>query len=158
MIVSAGAAVFIAALVPVEAQYFPASYPSTIMGKWTLFTHPMLYQMYEFRFAPLMAMMLAAIAAVAALGEKDPQMPRSKALLAGSIGFLALSYGRLLLFAMFKEDLVWFQAWEEIFKLLLVLLVSAALWSFRERLSGESSLEGHPALARDSGPEGFEAV
>ena len=60
----------------------------------------------------------------------------SKVFFAAGMGTMGFSFLRLVLFHAFRDNLVWFGAWEEVTELLFVLGVGATLWIFRGALLG----------------------
>ena len=58
----------------------------------------------------------------------------SKIFFAVGMGFLGFSMFRLILFGVYRDNLLWYVVWEELTEFLFIGLAAIALWLFRERL------------------------
>ena len=63
----------------------------------------------------------------------------SKIFFAAGIGAMGFSFFRLFLLHCYRDNLVWFAAWEEITEMLFILGVTLVLWTFRLPLFVESA-------------------
>ena len=122
------------ALMPLLARIVPVSYNTAIFGTFYNYAHEAIYQIYEVRVAPAAALLLFAAAFVLVAALKEKAVPAGKVIVAAGFGFLGLSLFRLVLFALYRDDLVWFVCWEEITELMYICGVAAVLWIFRRRL------------------------
>jgi rhodanese-related sulfurtransferase len=127
----------ILAAAPLCVELVPASYNTTIFGRFYNYSHPVVDQVFEVRYLPALAMVLLLVSvAVLQFGKRDAVL-WSKVFFAAGTGALGFSFLRLVLFHAFRDNLVWFGAWEEFTELLYVLGVGAVLWVFREALLPE---------------------
>ena len=94
----------------------------------------MLFQIYEIRYCPLAAVLLLAIAlAVLAFKRRDPVL-WSKVFFAAGVGAVGLSFLRLAILQLYRDNLAWFTFWEEVTELIFVAGAGLVLWFFREGL------------------------
>jgi hypothetical protein len=63
--------------------------------------------------------------------KKDDAMALAKIPFAAGTGALLYSLLMLTLYAMYRDNMVWFVFWEEGTELLLIAAISAVLWVFR---------------------------
>lgn len=139
-----GAAGAIVAMMPLAAQFHTISYSTNIWGTPYTYKHPLVYQLAEIRYFPLLASALFLTAAIT-LGLKDehPLHP-SKLLFAAAMGVMGFSLFRFVVFQGFRTRLVWMDFWEEISEFIYIALVVAILWYFRRSLFTPRS-EPNPA-------------
>ena len=127
-------AMMIVALMPLSAALIPVSYNTTILGTFYNYSHPAMCQIFEKRYLPVAAVALFAISlAVLQFGRKNPVM-WSKVFFSAGSGAIGFSFFRLLVFHAYRDDLVWFGAWEEVTELLFILGVGLVFWAFRPAL------------------------
>lgn len=134
------------ALMPLLARIVPVSYNTDIFGTYYNYSHEAIYQIYEVRVAPAAALLLFAAAFILITALKERAVPAGKVIVAAGLGFLGLSLFRLVLFALYRDNLVWFVCWEEITELMYICGVALVLWIFKSRL-----LPGHAAAAGEAG-------
>jgi rhodanese-related sulfurtransferase len=116
--------------VPLLSAYRPNFYNTRIFGVLHSYRHPIIEQMYELRFLPLVAVaLLVACLLVLWLAERHPT-PMAKILFAAGAGAMGFSFFRLILVACYIDRLVWFDAWEETTELMYTLLVGGVLLIF----------------------------
>jgi len=127
------------AAVPLVADFHAVSYNTYVLGVLYNYSHPVLYQIYEFQVVPWTALVFLAGALTALLLNKSHPIKLAKVLFAGGLGFLGFSFFRLVFFGVFRDDLVWYQSWEELTELIFILGIGAVLWIFRARLFRERS-------------------
>jgi rhodanese-related sulfurtransferase len=145
-------AAIIVALAPLCAELIPVSYNTAILGAFYNYSHPVVYQVFEVRFLPAVAASLLAVSFAVLRFKKRDAVPWSKVFFSAGMGAMGFSFFRLLFFQAYRDNLVWFGAWEEITELLFVLGVGLVLWVFREALLPElaavlagKGLAGKPA-------------
>jgi rhodanese-related sulfurtransferase len=120
--------------VPLLASFRTTAYNTSIFGVLHTYTHPILEQVYEWRFLPVVAVaLLSASFFVLWLVERHPT-PLAKILFAAGAGALGFSFFRLVLVACYSDHLVWFDAWEETTELMYTLLVGGVLIVFHRGL------------------------
>lgn len=142
------------ALLPLTADFKLAAYRSDILGATVCYSHTLASQLFEIRFCPVLALgLFTASWLVLRLKREDP-VPLSKLLFAVGLGPLGFSLLRLALVAIFSDDLMWFESWEEWTELLFVVGVACVLWIFRHGLFPHSATStepnrGTPATATD---------
>ncbi len=110
------------------------SYNTHIFGTLYNYSHPIIYQLYEFQFCPIMAIILFVPALLVLLLEKEDPVTLSKVFFAGGMGFLGFSLLRLAFFVPYHDNLVWFTLWEEGTELIYIIGVGITLWIFRHKL------------------------
>jgi len=140
-------ALAVLALLPAMGQPAAVSYNTKILGGFYNYSHAVVHQLYEIRFCPIAAAVLLALAFAALVWKRKEPVAWSKALFCAGIGALGFSYLRWVLFAGFREDLVWFETWEEITELIYILGVAFVLWTFRHGLfaTARERAAGSPA-------------
>jgi hypothetical protein len=135
---------FVFSLIPFCFTPKAVSYNTTILLTYYNFNHPVIYQIFEVRYCPLLALLFfAASFFVLTFKKNDPVTP-AKVLFAAGMGGFGFCFLRLILFGLFTDDLVWFNSWEEITELILVIGVGVVLWEFRGSLLGRDT---HPSSA-----------
>jgi rhodanese-related sulfurtransferase len=130
-------AVIVVATAPFCVELVPVSYNTTIFGTFYNYSHPVVYQVFEIRYLPSLALVLLLVSAALLRFRKRDAVLWSKVFFAAGSGALGFSFLRLVLFHAFRDNLVWFGAWEELTELLFVLGVGAVLWVFQETLFPE---------------------
>jgi rhodanese-related sulfurtransferase len=130
-------AVMVISLLPLGMALRYNAYSTTILGSTYGYFHPVIHQMFEHRYLPVVAFLCGAASwGMLVLFERHP-LPISKFLFAAALGAIGFSFFRLLLLAPFADNQVWFVFWEEITELLYVLAVGVALILFRRSLLDE---------------------
>jgi rhodanese-related sulfurtransferase/preprotein translocase subunit Sss1 len=124
----------ILSLIPLSASPFPISYNTTILGTPYHYSHPVVYQLFEIRYAPWAAVVFFAAALWVMWRSKERGFPLAKIFVSVGVGFLAFSFFRLVLFAVYRDNLTWFVGWEEFTELMYVAGVGIFLWIFRQRI------------------------
>ena len=124
----------LAATLPLFVAFRTTAYETRILGRPFTYRHPVLEQIYEWRYLPIAAiLLLAACFLVLWLKERHP-VPVSKILFAASVGALGFAFFRLLLVTAFIDNQVWFEFWEESTELLFVAMVGGLLLVLRQSL------------------------
>jgi rhodanese-related sulfurtransferase len=127
-------AVALVAALPLFAPLHAQAYNTRILGALHVYRHPVIHQLYELRYLPMVAIiLLAACFLVLWLIEHHP-VPWSKALFSAAIGAIGFSMFRMVLVACFADNQVWFAAWEETTELLYVGMVAGVLVVWRSGL------------------------
>ena len=124
-------ATMILCFMPLTTDLIPVSYNTLIWGTLYNCSHAVMYQIYEIRILPLMALVLFAIAWCLLRYKKNEPVTWSKAFFAAGMGALGFSFFRMILFHTYLDNLVWFAAWEEITELIFILgtgVVLAIFW------------------------------
>jgi rhodanese-related sulfurtransferase len=135
-------AVLVISLLPLGMALRYNAYSTNILGSAYGYFHPVIHQMFEHRYLPVVALLCGAASwIVLVLFERHP-LPISKFLFAAALGAIGFSFFRLLLLAPFADNQVWFVFWEEITELLYVLAVGVALILFRRSLLDKSMVTG----------------
>lgn len=135
-------AFMILTLLPLCAEPQAVCYDTRIWGTLYNYSHPLVYQFYEIYGCPLLALPLFGISWLVLLFKKNEAVAWAKVWCAAGLGFLGFSIFRLLLYAPFREELVWFEFWEEATELLTIAAVAVVLWAFRKGLWPERSSRG----------------
>ena len=112
----------------------PVSYNTTIFGDFYNYSHAAVHQIFEIRYLPVAAVVLLAVSLALLRLETARPVALVQDLLRGRLGAVGFSFLRMILFHAYRENLVWFAAWEEITELLFIAGVGAVLWIFREAL------------------------
>ena len=112
----------------------PAAMATTVFGAPYVYSHPAAYQLFELRWCPSIAAVLFAVSWFALRLRSGQGVPLAKAAFSAGAGFLGFGVFRLVLFSAYRDDLVWFVAWEELTELLALLLLAYVLWVFRRGL------------------------
>ena len=120
------------------------SYNTNILRTFYNFTHPVIYQIFEIRYCPLIALVFFAVSFFVLTFKKHDPVSPAKVFFAAGMGGFGFCFLRLVLFGLYADNLVWFNSWEEITELILVLGVGVVLWEFRGSLLGRDT---HPSSA-----------
>jgi rhodanese-related sulfurtransferase len=126
------------ACLPLMADFRLTAYQSDILGASVCYSHTAPSQIFEIRLCPILALVLFAAAWLVLLLKRHDPLPLSKVLFSAGLGALGFSLVRLFLVAVFSDDLMWFETWEEWTELLFVLGVAVVLWIFRAGLRTHS--------------------
>jgi rhodanese-related sulfurtransferase len=102
------------------------------------------YQLYENRLLPLLALLCFAAAYLPLWRKRNnPAIPHlTQVFLAAGLGALCFSLIRLALSRAFAANLVYFDFWEELTELVFIVAIGAGLWVFREALFPRGVLAG----------------
>ena len=122
------------ALMPLFAELKMISYNTEIWDTFYNYSHPVIYQVFEVRYCPIIASAAFASAALILLMKKTGSFPLAKILFAGACGAMGFSFFRFILFHGFQDNLVWMEFWEEITEFIFIAGVSLLLWLFRHSL------------------------
>lgn len=126
--------VFILCFIPILSDLHGVYYNTVILGTHYNYAHSAIYQIFEIRIAPVIGALLFAASFMILLIRKEHQVTLPKLLFSGGVGFFGFSMFRLVLFKIYRDNLVWFVVSEEVTELLFVLWIGAILWIFRGRI------------------------
>jgi len=122
---------FILAFIPLLANFNVLSYNTSVMGMFHNYSHPVIIQLFELRYAPVYALIFLGISFFTLLLMKRNEAELFRVLFAIGTGFFAFSYLRLFFFGVYHENLVWPNFWEELTELMYVFGLGLILWTFR---------------------------
>ena len=111
---------------PLLVPLRPLAQETAILGTPYTYAHPVLYQLFETRYSPLLAALFFTAALLTFLFRRERAWSTAKLLFAAGAGFLSFAFFRLVLFSLFRDELYWFVIWEEWTEMLFI----AALWLF----------------------------
>ena len=129
-----GIAGALVALMPLSAELHEVSYNSKIWGTAYNYNHPVIYQLFEFRYFPLLAAGLFLAAALVLWFGRHNRLHLSKMIFAAGVGPLGFSLFRFIVFYGHRTNLAWMDFWEEITEFIFILGVISVLWFFRRSL------------------------
>lgn len=125
----------VVAPLPLLVEIHAESYITHIFGTLHQYAHLAVFQYYEFRFIPVLALICFTGAYLWQIFSRETIMPLvSRILLSGGAGALMFGFFRLLLGAAFVTQRHWSDFWEEATELLFIVMIALVLWYFRERL------------------------
>ncbi|MCK5057583.1 MAG: rhodanese-like domain-containing protein [Candidatus Aminicenantes bacterium] len=127
-------ACIILAFIPLTGVPHWGSYNTTVVGTPYDFSHPVIYQLFEIRFCPYIAIVLFVITLIILLVKKVDPVTYAKVFFSGGIGYLSFGTLRFFLIASYRDNLLWYELWEEATELLFVVGVGITLWLFRHKL------------------------
>jgi rhodanese-related sulfurtransferase len=122
------------------ADTYPVSYNSKILGVAYNYSHSVFYQIFETRYCPIFAIILLAASYAVLLFKKKDAVAVSKVFFAAGMGPLGFGLLRLIFFGLYRDNLVWFNFWEEITELMYVAGIGVVLWLFRRGLFREKNI------------------
>ncbi|MGE5608610.1 MAG: rhodanese-like domain-containing protein [Bacillota bacterium] len=123
------------AAIPLFASLRDLAYNTRILGILHSYRHPIIHQLYELRYLPILSMTLLAACLLVLIRERHP-VSLSKILFSAAVGAAGFSLFRLFLVASFIDNQVWFAAWEETTELLYIATAAAILLIFPRTLLG----------------------
>ncbi|HSQ85634.1 MAG TPA: hypothetical protein VLM43_13020 [Desulfobacterales bacterium] len=129
-----GIAGALVALMPLSAELHVVSYNTKIWGTFYNYKHPIIYQLFEFRYFPLLASGLFLVAALILWFGRHNRLHLSKMVFAAAVGPFGFSLFRLVVFYAYRTNLVWMDFWEEMTEFIFILGVISVLWFFRRSL------------------------
>lgn len=121
----------IVALLPCTAELQGSAYTTLVLGMLHGYGHPVLHQLFELRYLPVVACALFLSCEVTLLWGKRAAAELAPLLFSAGMGALGFSYLRMMLVAPFAHDQLWFAFWEETTELIYIGAVVAVLWLFR---------------------------
>lgn len=125
----------IISFIPLTAPLVPYAYTTSIYGFPYSYTRFALYEWYENRALPMLALTFFVLALPPLLRKGGLPIPFwSKVFFSAGLGALCFAIFRLALAAIFREKLVWFEFWEETTELIYVVGAGLFLWQFKHWL------------------------
>ena len=134
VLIFVGIAGALVALMPLSTELHVVSYNTRIWGAPYNYNHPIIYQLFEFRYFPLLASGLFLAAALILRFGRHNRLHLSKILFAAAIGPFGFSLFRLIVFYGHRTNLVWMDFWEEITEFIFISGVISVLWFFRRSI------------------------
>jgi len=123
----------LAAAIPFTSSFIRSGYTTAVFTAPHTYTHRLPHQYYELRYLPLAAITLLGLCFLSLLPRRQ-DFAVAKVLLAAAGGAVGFSFFRFVLVAGFADNLVWFDAWEELTELLFVAGAGALLLLFSRGL------------------------
>jgi rhodanese-related sulfurtransferase len=117
------------ALIPLAAELQDGAYTTLVLGRLHGYGHPVIHQLFELRYLPLVAILLYLACEASLLLSNGSEI--EGLLFSAASGALGFSYLRMVFVAPFANRLVWFAVWEELTELFYVGAICAVLWIFR---------------------------
>jgi len=142
-------ALIVLSLAPLCSPWHDVSYNTSVYGTVYHLGHARVHQVFELRYCPVAAIILLSASLLVLLVKRHDPMPASKLLFAAGVGPLGFGYLRMILVAVYADNKVWFNFWEEATELLFIAGVCVVLWIFRSTLLPRQ-LRGGAATARRS--------
>lgn len=124
-------ALTILTFIPLLAPLQTSAYTTSIFNFTYSYTRFEAYEIYERRILPISAFVFFSTAFFSLLNRQNGISFLTKALLSAGLGALGFSFFRIALNAIFVDNLVWFEFWEETTELMYVGATAFALWRFR---------------------------
>ena len=125
--------------IPILSPLQPDVYAVAIFNFPYSYTRLNIYEIYERRVLPALALIAFFIAYLSLWRKGEPPIPFiTKIFACAGLGALGLSFFRLTLNAIFVDNLVWFEFWEEATELMFVGAIAFALWQFKATLLRET--------------------
>ena len=129
-------AIFLAvcALIPWLSAPQAVSYNTRLLGGDYFYSHPVIYQYFETRYAPAAAIVLYLAAVPLLGGRQGSRFTYGRMGFSAATGLLGFAFFRLVLLSIYRDNLAWFVIWEEASELMFIGTVAAVLFLFRVRL------------------------
>lgn len=124
----------ILSLIPFSSAVKAVSYNTRIWGTFYSFSHSVLYQIYEIRYCPIIAIVFFLFSFTVLLYKKIHAIEWAKILFSAGLGALGFGLFRLILFSLHSDNQIWFDFWEEMTELIFITGVCFTLWAFRKAL------------------------
>jgi rhodanese-related sulfurtransferase len=132
----------ILAFMPFSAPLQLISYNTQIFGTFYNHSHPVIYQIFEVRYCPIYAILMFTISCLVLLMKRENAVGISKIFFAAGLGPFGFGFLRLILLHAYRENLVWFNFWEELTELIFVVGIGLTLWLFRHNLFNSDLVSG----------------
>jgi hypothetical protein len=133
----------ILALLPLPIRSAVETYGTSLLGYPYSYARFAFYQWYETRLLPIAALAFFLLALIPLLRRGGDPIPRlTKILFSAGVGALGFSLFRVALSSFFRENLVWFEFWEELTELMFISATGFVLWQFRAVLLKKSAVLG----------------
>ena len=139
------------ALMPLTTVLKTGAFDTTILGSSVHYSETLADQLFEIRYCPYLAVLLLTASWLVLLFKRQEAVPLAKILFAAAMGPVGFGFMRLFLTAAYHENLVWYNAWEEITELLFVVAVAFILFVFRQSLfAQETTAQSNLAGAQEA--------
>ena len=122
------------AFIPLLVGTNPVSYDTSVFGVRYELSHPVMVQVLETRYFPILAIFLLAASLLFLLLKKNNKTELNKMLFSTGTGFLGFSFFRLIFFGVYRDNLVWPEFWEELTELMYMAGISVVLFVFQHSL------------------------
>ena len=123
--------------IPLLASLHTDSYNTDIFGTLYNYSHPVIFQIFETRYAPILTIVFSAIAYFTLRLRGNNSILLAKIFFAAAAGFLGFSMFRLILFGVYRDNMLWYVCWEEFTEFLYIGFAAIVLWIFHGRLFAE---------------------
>lgn len=144
-------ATIVVALMPLSAGLKTAAFDTDILGSNVHYSETLADQLFEIRYCPYLAVLLLTASWLALLFKRQEAVPLAKVLFAAAMGPVGFGFLRLFLTAAWHDNLLWFNAWEEITELLFVFAAAFVLFVFRQSLfAKETPAQPNPAGVQEA--------
>ncbi len=134
MLLIMSSSVAVLCFMPLLSSLVPRSYNTNILGVAYNYIHPVIYQIFEIRIAPIMAILFFISSFWAQWSKRINSQHLPKILFSAGMGFFGFSMFRLVIFSVNRDNLVWFVVWEEVTELVYIFGIYAMFFIFRKRL------------------------
>ncbi len=129
-------AAIIISVMPLNSMTRFVSYDTYILGSLYRYGHSELYQIFEIRYAPIVAIVFYMVSFLMMPRNHEDGVLFSKVSFSAGTGFIVFSFFRMFFLTAYTENMLWFVFWEEATELLLIVFIAVFLWIFREGLLG----------------------
>ena len=126
-------ALIILAFIPLLVNFNALSYNTRVLGILYNYSHPVIYQFFELRYAPIYALIFIGLSFLTLFAKED-NINVVKVLFAIGIGALAFSYLRMTFWGIYHDNFVWPNFWEELTELIYTSGVAFIFWIFQRKL------------------------
>ena len=133
-------ACIILAMMPLGADWQLASYNSDAFGTIYNYSHPIVYQIFELVYCPIVAIIMLSISLGILLWKRTDSLSAAKIAFAAGVGPMGFALFRMLVTGPYGQNLVWRNFWEECTELVFLIGVCYVLWLFRRTLFGKKHL------------------
>ena len=121
--------------IPLLATPHTVAYNTHILGTTYHYSHPLIHQIFELRYCPLLAFIFFGLAFLVLWFKKNSSTSTlAKIFFVAGLGTLSFSLLRLMLKFVYQNNLIWATYWEEFTELLFVITTGVVLWIFRRQL------------------------
>jgi rhodanese-related sulfurtransferase len=127
-------ATILVARMPLCVPLQVVSYQANVLGWVTNYSHTISDQMFELWYCSVLPIALLTASWLVLLCRRQDPVTPAKILFAAATGPLGFGLVRLLVFAAYRNELMWANLWEETTELLYVASVAVVLWIFRATL------------------------
>ncbi len=125
----------ILSLMPLQVKPVSVSFTAMVLKDKVHYIQPLMIQLFESGISPLIATVLFASSLVLANIKRYRFFYQAEVLACFGMGYISFGFFRLILFALFREELWWFGMWEEFTEFLFIIGIVLVLWLFRKGLS-----------------------